>query len=182
MNQIICPHNNSQKGFTLLEMVIVIILISFLGLIILDRVWKYRVYAEEAAVTATIGNIRSALGLEVAKLAVRGQTQKISAFESTNPMILLAQAPHNYIGEISDSEKIKNKGIWYFDKNDLTLNYIVSYTEQFKSNVSGIKRTRHQLKMVYSDNNKNKRFDKGIDYINGLDLISLEPYKWILEK
>lgn len=105
MNQIICPHNNSQKGFTLLEMVIVIILISFLGLIILDRVWKYRVYAEEAAVTATIGNIRSALGLEVAKLAVRGQTQKISAFESTNPMILLAQAPHNYIGEISDSEK-----------------------------------------------------------------------------
>lgn len=78
--------------------------------------------------------------------------------------------------------KNKNKGIWYFDKNDLTLNYIVSYTEQFKSNVSGIKRTRHQLKMVYSDNNKNKRFDKGIDYINGLDLISLEPYKWILEK
>ena len=80
------------------------------------------------------------------------------------------------------ARKIKDEGIWYFDKNDHTLNYVVSYKEQFKSNIKGIKRTSHQLKMVYRDNNNNNRFDKGIDDINGLDLVALEPYRWIMEK
>lgn len=172
----------TQKGFTLLEMVVVIILIGILALIILDRVWKFRVYAEEAAVTSIIGNTRSALGLEVAKLAVRGKISNIALLENTNPMNLLAQKPNNYLGEIKDATKITSKGNWYFNTHDHTLNYIVSYTEQFKSKVKGIKRTRHQLKMVFTDNNKNNRFDKGIDDLNGLDLVALEPYKWVIEK
>ena len=176
------PSNKNGHGFTLLEMVIVIILISILGLIILNRVWKYRVYAEEAVVTATVGNIRSALGLEVAQLAVRGNAHKISRLENTNPMELMAQKPDNYLGEFSNSSKINQTGVWYFDKNEKTLNYIVSYTEHFQSKVKGTPRTRHKLKLVYTDNNNNKRFDKGIDYVGGLDLVAMEPYKWIIER
>lgn len=172
----------NHNGFTLLEMIVVIVLIGWLGLIILDRVWKYRVYAEEAAVISTVGNIRSALGLEVARLAVRGQAHKISSLQNTNPMKLLAQTSHNYIGEIEDITKIKDKGIWYFNNKDHTLNYIVDYTENFKSNVKGIKRTRHRLKVVYTDNNSNNRFDKNIDSVNGLDLVALEPFHWLVEK
>ncbi|MGD8484198.1 MAG: type II secretion system protein [Thioalkalispiraceae bacterium] len=169
-------------GFTLLEMVIVIVLISVLGLIILSRVWQYRVYAEEAMVTATVGNIRSALGLEVARLAVKEQTRQIARLENTNPMKLLAQTPETYLGETSKPETIKQKGVWYFNNNDKSLNYIVSYTEHFESKIKGVKRTRHQLKMVFTDNNQNGRFDKGVDYINGLDLVAMEPYKWVVEK
>ena len=182
MHQLNYHYTRIEKGFSLLELVVVIILIGTLGLIILDRVWKFRVYAEEAAVTSTIGNTRSALGLEVAKLAVRGKISHIALLENTNPMNLLAQTPNNYLGEIKDATEITSKGNWYFNTHDHTLNYIVSYTEQFQSNVKGIKRTRHQLKMVYTDNNKNNRFDKGIDDLNGLDLVALEPYKWIIEK
>lgn len=171
-------HSQNSKGFTLLELVVVIVLIGFLSLIILNRVWKYRVYAEEAAVTATIGNIRSSLGLEVAKLVVRGQTSNIASLETSNPMMLLAQRPHNYIGEIESNQNIKETGIWYFDKTDKTLNYIVNFPEIFKSNVHGIPRTRHQIKVIYTDRNKNNRFDKNIDEINGLDLVALEPYQW----
>jgi len=176
------PSTKHQKGFTLLEMVVVIVLIGWLGLIILDRVWKFRVYAEEAAVAATIGNIRSALGLEVAKLAVRGKLKNIAKLKNTNPMKLLAQVPHNYLGEIQNITKAKDKGVWYFNNNDLTLTYIVNYTENFIGNVKGLKRTRHQLKMVYTDNNKNNRFDKGIDDLNGLDLVAMEPYRWFVKK
>ena len=176
------PYKNNKNGFTLLEMVIVVVLIGLLAIVILSRVWKYRVYAEEAVVTATVGNIRSALGLEVARLAVRGQVGKIAALENTNPMDLMAQKPENYLGEITSANKINHKGVWYFDKNDHTLNYIVNYTEHFQSNVKGVARTRHQLKMVYTDNNKNNRFDKGIDDINGLDLVALEPYHWAIKK
>lgn len=175
-------YNNIYKGFTLLEMVIVIVLISFLGLIILERVWKFRVYAEEAVVTATIGNIRSALGLEVAKLAVRGKLKSIANLEKTNPMKLLAQTPNNYLGEIKNITKANSKGVWYFNNNNHTLNYVVNYTENFISDIKGLKRTRHQLRMVYTDNNKNSRFDKNIDDLNGLDLIALEPYRWQVKK
>lgn len=175
-------NKKDNNGFTLLEMVIVIILISVLGLIILDRVWKYRVYAEEAVVTATVGNIRSALGLEVARLAVRGNIKKIARLANTNPMELMAQKPESYIGELSNSTSIKQTGVWYFDKKDRTLNYIVSYKEHFQSSVKGTARTRHKLELVYTDNNNNKRFDKGTDYINGLDLVAMEPYKWVIER
>lgn len=182
MKKFIYPFKHNQKGFTLLEMIIVIVLIGFLGLIILDRVWKFRVYAEEAAVTSIVGNIRSALGLEVANLAVRGKIKNIANLENTNPMNLLAQTPNNYLGEIKNISQSKDKGVWYFNKYDNTLNYIVNYTDNFKSNIKGPLRTRHQLKMVYTDNNKNNRYDKNIDNINGLNLVALEPYRWVIEK
>ena len=173
---------HKQQGFTLLEMVVVIVLIGWLGLIILDRAWKYQIFAEEVVVTSTVGNIRSALGLEVARLAVRGQARNIPSLKNTNPMNLLAQRPNNYIGEYKNSISLKQTGVWYFDTTDKTLNYIVNYTESFKSKVKGIKRTRHQLKMVYTDNNSNNSFDKNIDSINGLDLVELESFRWIIEK
>lgn len=173
--------NKNQKGFTLLEMVIVIVCIGWLGLIVLDRVWKYRLYAEETSVTATIGNIRSALGLEIAELAVRGQVKKIATLDKTNPFELLAQKPRNYLGEVDNVNSINDKGVWYFDKQDRTLNYIVSYPDNFISNVTGIKRTRHQLQLVFKDNNNNKRFDAGIDDISGLDMVDIEPYRWIIK-
>jgi len=176
------PAHAHQKGFTLLELVIVIIMIGFLGTIVLDRLWKYRIFAEEAAVTATIGNIRSGLGLEVAKLAVRGQVQKIALFENTNPLMFLAQKPNNYIGEVTTENAMTEPGNWYYHASEKSLNYVVSYPENFYTNVSGIKRTRHQLKLVYTDNNNNGRFDKGVDDINGLDLIAMEPYRWVVEK
>ena len=182
MKKFIYPFKHNQKGFTLLEMVIVIVLIGFLGLIILDRVWKFRVYAEEAAVTSIVGNIRSALGLEVANLAVRGKIKNIANLENTNPMNLLAQTPNNYLGEINNITQTKDKGVWYFNKYDNTLNYIVNSTDNFKSNIKGPLRARYQLKMVYTDNNNNHRYDKNIDYINGLDLVALEPYRWVVEK
>ena len=172
----------TQGGFTLLEMVIVIAMIGYLGTIVLDRLWKYRVYAEEAAVTATVGNIRSALGLEVAKLAVRGNAEKIALLQNTNPILLLAQKPHNYLGEFKGYQTIETTGVWYFDTMDSSLNYIVAYPENFISNIIGTKRTRHQLSVIFADNNKNKRYDKGIDNINGLDLVAKEPYRWLIEK
>lgn len=176
------PYSHTQSGFTLLEMVIVIAMVGFLAIIVLDRLWKYRVYAEEAAVTATIGNIRSALGLEVSRLAVRGQARKIPSLENTNPILLLAQKPYNYLGEFKNNKTIKETGVWYFDTKNATLNYIVSYPESFNSTVRGIKHTRHQLKVIFTDKNNNRRFDKGIDEIGGLDLVAKEPYRWIVEK
>jgi general secretion pathway protein G len=168
----------NQRGFTILELVVVIIVISILGLFAIDRIWALRIAAEQAAVTQIVGNIRSALGLEVAKLALAGKMNAVAKLENSNPVTLLAQAPSNYAGEKNDSSEMTESGSWYFDKELKTLTYNVIYTDNFRTELDGIPRIRYRIKLIYNDENKNNRFDPNVDAIGGLDLLPLEKYSW----
>ncbi|MDH5572235.1 MAG: type II secretion system GspH family protein [Gammaproteobacteria bacterium] len=165
------------KGFTLLELVVVITLISVLALVALDRIWVLRVQAERASVSAVVGNIRSALGLEVAKYALANELFKIVALEGTNPVVLLAQAPGEYIGEITDEAAIREKGIWYFNSQSKVLVYRVQFDEYFTSDLKA-PFVRFQVKLLYGDKNNNGKFDFNTDTIDGLDLVSMDTYRW----
>ena len=169
---------NKQQGFTLLELIVVIIIISILGLFAIDRIWSLRMAAEQAAVTQIVGNIRSALGLEVARLALDGKISEVAKLENSNPITLLAQAPSNYIGEKEDGDHVTEQGIWYFNKKLHTLTYTVNYTENFNTTLQGMPRIRYQIKLIYSDKNNNKRFDVNTDSIGGLDLLPLDSFSW----
>ena len=170
--------NNSQLGFTLLEMVVVIIIISILGLFAIDRIFAIRIAAEQAAVKQIIGTMKSALGLEVARLALEGKMSTVAKLDKTNPMHLLSQKPNNYLGEKDDSHHISETGIWYFDKKQKVLIYNVIYKENFKTTLKGLPRIRHRIKLVYNDRNRNKRYDHNYDSIAGLDLFPIEKFSW----
>ena len=169
---------NIQRGFTLLELVVVIVIISILGLFAIDRVFAIRIAAEQASVKQLVGTIKSALGLKVAQLALEGNMAAVSKLNKTNPLLLLSQTPFNYIGEKDDSDNIITPGVWYFNKEQNALIYNVRYTETFKTELNGLPRIRHRIKLVYNDRNKNKRFDIHTDSIAGLDIIPVEKYSW----
>ncbi len=169
---------SSQAGFTLLELVVVIIVISILGLFAIDRIWSLRIAAEKAAVTRIIGNIRSALGLEVSRLALQQSINQVAKLENSNPMKLLAQVPPDYIGEQEDPKKIPDAGNWYYDVQQQALIYTVVYSDYFNSPLQGPARIRYRIKLDYDDKNHNGHFDTGIDSIGGLDLVPLEKYYW----
>lgn len=171
-------HNHKQKGFTLLELVIVIIVISILGLFAIDRIFAIRIAAEQAAVKQIIGTIKSALGLEVARLALDGKMNAVAKLDKTNPIHLLSQAPNNYRGEKDDGSHIITPGVWYFDKKQKALIYNVNYKENFHTKLKGTPRIRHRIKLVYNDRNNNKRFDPYYDSIAGLDLFPVEKFSW----
>ena len=173
---------NKQRGFTLLELVVVIVVISILGLFALDRIWSLRIAAEQATVRQIVGNIKSALGLEVAKLALAGKMSTVAQLNKTNPIPLLAQAPNNYLGEKNVNGQITEPGVWYFDKKQKALIYNVIYKENFKTTLKGLPRIRHRIKLVYNDRNNNKRFDINYDSIGGLDLFPLEKFSWTEKK
>lgn len=172
---------NNQHGFTILELVVVIIVISILGLFAIDRMFVLRIAAEQAAVKQTVGTIKSALGLEVARLALDGNMAGVAKLDKSNPMQLLSQTPNNYRGEKDKSNMINETGIWYFDKKQKTLVYNVTYTENFKTSLKGTPRIRYRVKLIYNDHNKNKRFDARYDSIAGLDLFSVDKYNWAVK-
>lgn len=171
--------NNNQLGFTLLELVVVIVVISILGLFAIDRIFALRVAAEQASVKQLVGTIKSALGLEVARLALDGNMSAVAKLDKSNPLLLLSQLPHNYIGEKKNSKNIIQPGVWYFDKNQKALVYNITYSENFKTTLKGLPRIRHRIKLVYSDRNKNRRFDLRTDGIAGLDLVPINKYSWV---
>ncbi len=169
---------NQQQGFTLLELVVVIIIISILGLFAIDRIFAIRIAAEQAAVKQLVGTIKSALGLEVARLALAGKMSAVAKLDKSNPLLLLSQIPNNYIGEKNNGKKITDPGVWYFDKKQKTLVYNVLYSENFKTTLKGLPRIRHRIKLVYNDRNKNRRFDLRTDGIAGLDLVPQDKFSW----
>ena len=169
---------HKQRGFTLLELVVVIIVISILGLFAIDRLFAIRIAAEQAAVKQVVGIIKSALGLEVARLALDGNLSSVAKLDKTNPVTLLSQKPNNYIGEKDGSNQVIEPGVWYFDKKQKALIYNVIYKENFSTPLKGFPRIQHQIKLVYNDRNKNKRFDIHYDSIAGLDLFPIEKYSW----
>lgn len=164
-----------QHGFTYLEFIFVIFIISTLIFISLDRLWAIRAAAERASVTQVIGNIKSALGLEVVRLALQGKMADIALLENANPIPLLAQPPTTYLGEKTETSET---GVWYFDKKKNALIYNVIFDENFKTTLNGLPRIRHQVRLIYNDNNHNKRFDIEHDNIYGLDLLPLEKFSW----
>lgn len=170
--------NNKQRGFTILELVVVIIIISILGLFAIDRIFAIRIAAEQAAVKQIVGSIKSALGLEVARLALEGKMSSVAKLNKTNPVTLLSQSPNNYLGEKENGHDVIEPGVWYFDKKQNALTYNVIYNENFITPLKGIPRIRYQIKLVYNDRNRNNRFDLRYDSIAGLDLFPLEIYTW----
>ncbi len=163
-----------QNGFTLLELVVVIVLIAILGLFALDRFWSLRVAAERAMVAQVAGNIRSALGLEVVRYALDNRLADLSRLDGSNPMLLLAQTPIGYIGETSMDPARITEGSWYFDPDTKTLNYHVTYRENFGGPRKALALIRWRITFVYRDRDHNQRFDPGLDAIGGLDLVRLD--------
>ncbi|MFO7604371.1 MAG: type II secretion system protein [Gammaproteobacteria bacterium] len=167
-----------QRGFTLLELVVVISIISTIGIVAVNRFWQWSVVAERASMQTVVGAMRTALGLETTRLALRQQLSLLPNLVGTNPMQLLAQAPANYLGEVDNKHQPVEDGRWYYDNDTQLLVYRLKYTDGFSTSLEGAPRIRYRIQLVYTDNNGNQRFDRGIDDIGGIDLVPAEAYTW----
>ena len=160
-----------QAGFSLFELAIAISIISILAAIGVDRMWSLRVEAERAAVAQVVGGIRSALGLEVARRAVRGELHTLPDLAGSNPMELLAQQPRGYLGEVAPvNPAAAETGTWYFDRTTGAL----AYRPRFGGSFSAARpELRFRVVLRYRDNDGDGVFSKGADEISGLDLEAL---------
>ena len=169
-----------SRGFTLLELVVVIIIVSFLAVIAIAKLLAIQVDAERVSMETVLGALRSAIGMTVAESIVRQDLRGLEALVGSNPMDRLAETPHNYLGAIDHPNPAGfEDGNWYFDKDKRELVYLVRNKANFIGGVADPPQARFRIESAYRDRNGNKRFDSGIDTVEGLRLTPIEPYKWI---
>jgi general secretion pathway protein G len=179
-----CPRcrggaKQANAGFSLLELVIVIVIISVLLVMAISRLLALQVDAERVTMESVAGILRSALGMKVADSIVNMKVADLPALEGSNPMDLLAETPKNYLGEKEGVDPAKlDDGNWYFDKQDKVLVYLVRHKGFFTGELSNPPRARFALRLVYSDKNGNGVFNPGVDAIEGMRLSPVEPYSW----
>ena len=173
---------SKQRGFSLLELILVLTIISVLFVIAIDRLLILKVEAEKTSMQQVIGVLRSAMNIQVAKHIARDSLEILSSAEGQNPMEWLSTTPDSYIGIKDEPDPSDIEGYqWYFDSYNRWLVYRVGNGEYFESSLKGARRARFQVVLDYTDSNNNGIFDANIDEINGLRLKSLDPYKWLTE-
>lgn len=107
-----------QKGFTLTEIIIIIIIVGLLGALAIPKYISFTKSAEHGSVDSVIGSLRSALNLYSAKQIV--SNQPITAH---NPFDDLSAKPPNYAGAFGDVD-LSNcpSGYWAYQSGDSGLN------------------------------------------------------------
>ncbi len=167
----------SQRGFTLLELAVVVSIISILAVFALNRYYKLLVDVERNTMVYNLGAMRSAIGMQFVDHYVRGDMVGLKQLIGSNPMELLAEKPVNYLGVVLPSQQADiEPGNWYFDPAAQALVYLVKNQLYFETALEGRVRARFKIFPVYSEMQQG-----GVKttYLSGLTLQALEPYRWL---
>lgn len=177
--------------------VLLILILIFIG-VATRKIWELRIAAERVGVMHTVGALQSALGIHLSKIVVRDGVGGIATLHQTNPITLLQGAadeageapfgvasgiaPANYRGEFITSEAPQEEGIWYFDLDQRTLVYRVTFAEHFHSSNPALPdQLRYQLVVRYTDLNANGRLDSREEPAEGIAIEPLDAYTWLHE-
>ncbi len=113
------------RGFTLIELVVVISTVALLFGVALDRLLRYQEMGERAALEQNLAAINTALTMRFAAYIAAGRPQAIESVAGKNPVDLLSRAPENYLGELYAPEiGALERGSWYFDRASGELVYL----------------------------------------------------------
>lgn len=158
-----------QRGFTLLEMTLVIILVVVLYVVAVDRILPLRGDAEAAAAATVVGASRSALGMEVAARIIHDGPASVGELDGVNPMRLLSEVPDNYLGEVDGVDPANlPPGNWYFDLESRELVYLVRFGQYFRTEMPGPPRLAFRTELVYNER----------DRLAGVRLARVNAFVW----
>lgn len=166
-------------GFSLIELVVVLTVIGILLAVAASRLWGLQIDAERVAMEQVVGNLRSALGINVATYLVAGDMAGMQSLEGSNPMDRLAEVPSNYLGTVHGSLTDTAGGAWYFDNRDRVLVYRVRNADYFRGGAGTPAQARFAVQLVYENRNPSRAAGSSRKEIVGARFVALEPYTWV---
>ncbi|OGA64141.1 MAG: hypothetical protein A3G81_01745 [Betaproteobacteria bacterium RIFCSPLOWO2_12_FULL_65_14] len=113
------------RGFTLVELAVIVCVVAVLFGIALDRLMRYQELGERAALEQNLAAINTALTMRFATLVIAGRAGEIEKEVGANPVHLLARPPENYLGALyaPKPESLERRS-WYFDRASGDLVYM----------------------------------------------------------
>lgn len=140
-----------------LDVTITVIVIALLMGIVLDQFSNLQLGLEKEKVHTQVQYFR--IGLTEAWLSrnIEHKSTNISAFENTNPMLLIAEIPDNYIGEFAQTPQ-NSHAVWFYNTQLKQFIYILNNGELLLYKLA---KSEHNTKNVTLPN-------------GGLDLIAIQ--------
>ncbi len=166
-----------SKGFTLIELVVVIVVLSVLVGTLLDRVWFYQEQAEKTAMIEVAAAIQSALTMQHGRLMTRGMESETAVLAAENPMKWLSKQPRNYSGEFYDpTPRAVAPGNWVFDLRSRELIYVLGRADYFIPGKGGNKWIRYRVNLMYETGSGS--LGRNSKELAGALFEPTEPYRW----
>ena len=171
------PPPRSAKGFTLIELIVVITIMVILSSVLLSRIYYYQERAEKAAMEQVASALQSALTLQHARLLTQGMEANASLLAAENPMKWLAKIPGNYAGEFYDvTPRAVAPGNWVFDLKTRNLIYVVDRSDHFTPGKDGKKWVRFHVNVLL-ETPPDMPHKKNMELV-GMLFKPIEPYTW----
>ncbi len=168
----------SSKGFTLLELIVVITIVVVLMGLFIDRTLFYQEQAEKVAMESVASAIQSALVLQYGQIVTRGKPSDVAALAQDNPMNWLQKKPPNYAGEFYDPTPLSvESGNWMFDLKTRDLIYVVRNANYFRPGKDGRKWIRFHVAVKYEASRLPSLQDAPAE-LTGMLFEPVEPYSW----
>lgn len=174
------PETVGVRGFSVLELVVVIVIIGILLAVAINRLLPYIDEAERVGVLTLESQIRSTLVTSAAKRIAGGKAASISELDGSNPMRLMLETPENYLGELrgqaGDSVPRRN---WYFDLNTKRLVYRIGRRFGWSADGESMHDPEFKVRVAFDDRNGNGRFEPGTDELYGVRLQREAGAAWL---
>lgn len=170
-------HVRKNKGFTLIELIIVIIIIAILMGFFMSRVLFYQEQAEKVAMEGVAGSVQSALTIQYGQLLTRGKPSDVAALVKDNPMHWMQKKPSNYAGEFFEpTPQSVESGNWVFDLKTRELAYLVRNGAHLKQSGEGSWIRFHVVAHV--DPSPLPSLQNSPPELTGIVFEPTQPYAW----
>ena len=161
------------RGFSLLELAVVSVVLSVLLAVFLERLTFYQEAAERARFEATLRIYKTAVQIRLAELMLERREGEARTLEVENPTRWLAEQPADYGGAYPDRPA---PGTWYFDGKTEELVYVVNSGRGLVTRgVNGMKQLRFRVKIIYQPVMISGR---NIQSIGGVSFLPSAAYRW----
>ena len=170
----------SSAGFSLLELVVVIAIISTLVAVAINRLLPYIDEAERVAVLSVEGQLRSTLMMEAAQRIVRGQSASLSELEGANPVKFLLEPPKNYVGERLQREIEQSPTRrWYYEQDRRRLVYRLGEPFGLPVHDESAEDPAFEVRVAFADSNGNGVFEAQREELYGVRLQRVAGMTWL---
>jgi len=171
--------HHANRGFTLLELVLVVVIIGVLLKVAIDRMLPWLDEAERVSVLTVESQLKNTLVMEAAQRIVRGQSASIAQLERSNPMALLLEAPDNYVGvRRADAGNLPERG-WYFDPDSKRLVYRIGEPYSPRLRDRNWTSPEFEVRVIFEDRDADGVFDAANDELFGVRLLRMAGADWL---